>query len=76
MKIIIQDNVDGSSISMLLVPEGYAETLQLAEIKSKALELKLEHWDSDTNGLDNWTKADQWGFNLVLTREAGKRKKR
>ena len=52
-----------------MVPEGHAETLQLSAIKKDVLDLKLEHWDSDTNGIKNWTKADEWGFNLPLISE-------
>lgn len=70
MKIVVQKT--GDTASLLLVPEGHAEEVQLAQVKHRVLELGLEHWDSDSNNLHNWTNAKDWGFNLVLVREAKK----
>lgn len=69
MKLIIQNFENRKKINLLMVPEGHAESVQLAEIKMRALGLGLDHWDSDTDGWKDWTKADEWGFNLVLTKE-------
>lgn len=72
MKLVIQTN-NNNEPSLLMVPEGHAEQLQLSEIKKRVLELKLEHWDSDSNNLHDWVVTTDWGFNLRLKKENGNR---
>ena len=69
MKLVIQRHVDRNP-SLLLSPEGHAEMLQLSEVKRLVLELKIDHWDSDSNNLKNWNDIENWGFNLPLVLES------
>lgn len=68
MKLVIQTHTDRSP-SLLMVPESDCERDYLGALKTRALQLGLDHWDSDTNGWRNWTKTDEWGFNLVLVKD-------